>query len=335
MKKDEFNAIYEELSEEARVAGMILAISYTPIALDDIRDTYQSYEKLQTSGLLEGAFEKCTAELEKALIRIYTDEENGKSLVEFTDPAIAEMICDYIKEHEKEYAVRLCDSSIFYNQLLALLDKVHCQEKISRKRLEKRCVEEFYTLPMRLCDYNAPELGETERLLGNWCSRMSSLLLAADPKIYSQVRKFAGIFVARYFDELEENELYDGEQDLVKFMEMIPVVKERGITFDPEWAMWRYLENCEHAYECDRFADFQKLYPKNFRYVGFAYTRLLKERLREMIVNDLKAYQESGDTENFNILLDDMINMLHRHSFNYTKKFKHALRDAIGFYPRN
>lgn len=335
MKKDEFNEIYEGLSEEAMVTSMILAISYTPIALDDIRDTWQSYEKLRKSDPLEETFEKCTAELEKALIRIYRDEENGNRMVEFTDPAIAEMICAYIGEHEKEYAVRLCDSSIFYNQLLALLDKVHCREKISRKRLEKRCVEEFYTLPMRLCDYNAPELGETDRTLGNWCSRMSSLLLAADPKIYPQIRKFAGIFVARYFEELEENDLYDAEDDLVKFIEMIAVMKERGIAFDPEWAMWHYLDYCKHAYEFDRFADFQKLYPKNFRYVRFAYARLLKENLRNMIVSDLKAYQDSGDTENFNKLLDDAINMLHRHSFNYTKKFKHALRDAIGFYPQN
>lgn len=99
-----------------------MGISYTPIRVEDIRSTYSRYVQ-EYGGMTEPkAFEDCITELEETVLNTYFDEIEEEILLEFENPSVQDFIWGYLLKHQEFYIPRLAKCSIFYNQLLTLLE---------------------------------------------------------------------------------------------------------------------------------------------------------------------------------------------------------------------
>ena len=99
--------IFSELSREARMIIMMIAVSYTPISLEDIRLTYGNYIRLQGGAEEAKAFGAAVSELEKSFITTYWDEEEGIRIY-FENPSIEEFVRNYIAANQETYVPKLC-----------------------------------------------------------------------------------------------------------------------------------------------------------------------------------------------------------------------------------
>lgn len=172
-----WKGVFAELSEEAIMISSIVAISYTPISIEDVRNTYSNYVQIYKGDSVPKSFESCISELEETILLTYYDEEEEETKMEFENPSIVDFLLEYLDKNQEYYIPRLTKCSIFYNQLLMLLEKFHCHDKKINQMVEKRCVEEFYKLPMKLEDYGVREFGESFRDSGSeWCRRAFHLM---------------------------------------------------------------------------------------------------------------------------------------------------------------
>lgn len=200
--------IFSELSREARMIIMMIAVSYTPISLEDIRLTYGNYIRLQGGAEEAKAFGAAVSELEKSFITTYWDEEEGIRIY-FENPSIEEFVRNYIAANQETYVPKLCDSAVFYNQLMTLLNLI-CRNEALRQQVADRCVEELYKLPMKLEDMGDPYLGERFFLWQEcWTERAYHMMLHAKPvrgdRQWNFIKKYVEDFFSHFERKLDMN----------------------------------------------------------------------------------------------------------------------------------
>lgn len=91
--------IFKELSEFAKIVVSIMAISYTPIRLDDIQLSYGKYIQEYANGMETKSFESCISELENTFIITEFDADMDAIAAEFNNPSILDFMLEYLREH--------------------------------------------------------------------------------------------------------------------------------------------------------------------------------------------------------------------------------------------
>ena len=92
---------------------------------------------------------------------------------------------------DRFYIPRLIRSSIFYDQLLMILEHFSCHDEKINDMVRKRCVREFYKMPMRLEEYGDPQMGEViNPFESDWSGRAFQMCIRDRHQQYHQTDKY-------------------------------------------------------------------------------------------------------------------------------------------------
>lgn len=328
-----WKSVFGELSEEAKMILAVIAISYTPISLLDIRSSYSSYIQCYGTSSLPKAFENSISELEKTFLLTYFDEYAQEIMVEVENPSIIDFLHSYLWDNQEYYIPRLTKISMFYNQLLMLLEHFHCYDDTINQLIEKRCVEEFYTLPMKLQDYGERELGEVTLGEGtDWIGRAFHLMRLSKDGPGGQIWEFIKEVIKHFFINIEKNELYDGAGEMQNFVGLIRVCEEKGMHFDGRELMKQYWNHCESYNDYNGFCEFEEIYPKVYAEWEDTYLIFMKRHVKEMILSSLEYYDGRGFFYEEDSLVDSVPFILKDFGLYYTTKFKKEIEAIAGRY---
>lgn len=328
-----WEGVFRELSEEAKIISAIVAISYTPISVTDIRNTYSSYVQCFGGSSAPKSFENCITELEETILFAYMDEEYEEIRVEFENPSILDFLLYYISKNQEFYIPRLAKSSIFYNQLLMLLEHFQGSDEKLNQMVEQRCMEEFYELPMKLEDYGERELGEAFLDHGSdWAGRAFHLMRVAESEPGEPVWEFIREFVKDFFLHMEEKTLFDGAGEMMNFVGLIGVCEKKGLHFNGREILENYWTHCSSYKDYEGFSNFKKVYPGVYEKWEENYFHFMKENVRELILKTLEDYEDKGFFGEEDLLVDSVPDILKEYGLYYTKKFKQEIAGIAGRY---
>lgn len=205
--------------------------------------------------------------------------------------------------------------------------------------VRKRCVEEFYVLPMKMQDYGEPDMGETWWDEGSdWSGRAFHLMRVAKAAPNDPIWKFIRNFVTTYFSQMKTNPQFDGIDELVDFIGLIKVCEEQGMHFDGKEIMKNYLTCAELVDSLIAFQDFSQIYPTVFQQEFAGFDEFLKKNLKEWILYSLNRLYEYDYWERAESLVEEIPYMLREHGLRYTKKYKEKIDLIAGWHyeePRN
>lgn len=328
--------IFSELSEESQVVLYIIAVSYTPIRADDVRKTYGRYLQNYIKEKPPKSFEACIAELEKTFIKTYWDEESVEIMLGFDNPSIVDFIYSYLDEKQEYYIPRLCESCVFYNQLLTLLEHFPCKDNEINQRVEKRCVEEFYHMQMRLFDYGDPYLGEKddwdEEAGSDWAGRAFHLMKCAASKNRRMVQEFIREFVSHFYDNQDQNPSFNGVDEMVDFVGLLETCEKNGMHFDGRTMMDGYWSRCFLEKEYTSFKNFQNIYPEAFAQKEMEYRLFMKKNIKKIILESLEFYEEEELYFDMDSLVDEIPYIIKEYGLRYTEKYKMLIQEIAGRY---
>ncbi|MDY5618729.1 ATP-binding protein [Faecalicatena sp.] len=328
-----WKGVFAELSEEAKMLSAIVAISYTPISSEDIRNTYSRYVQLYKGTSVPKSFASCISELEETVLLTSYDVEEDKVIVEFENPSIVDFLQGYLWENQEYYIPRLAKCSTFYNQLLMLLEHFHCHDEKINQMIEKRCVEEFYKLPMKLEDYGDSNLGESIYYCGSdWAGRAFHLMRLSQGGPEGVVWDFIRKFVNEFWRQIETNTLFDGIAEMANFVGLIRVCEEKGMHFDGRKVIEQYWNHCFLYNDYESVDSLIKVYPKCSAEWREKYTTFMKKHVKGLILKTLFYYDDYGFDFEEDMLVEEVPSILKTFGLYYTKKFKSEIEDITGRY---
>lgn len=324
--------IFKELSEEARIITMIIAISYTPIGINDIRKNYGKYIQYYAKDKKVKAFEACIAELEKTFVFTYWDEEMEDIRIEFDNPSIIDFLYLYINENQEFYVQKLCKISVFYNQLLTLIDCFEYYDEDLSRGIEKRCVMEFYDLPMKLRDYGEKELGEYVEDKSSWSGRAFHLLRVSRGGKYDKIKEFIYCFINTFFENQEKHLSSDVGDELIDYIGLVRLAEKEGLHFDGKVIMEKYWSHCYFATSYVYFEDFEMIYPEIYKNISSKYFEFMKNNIKEIILESLEYFETYEYYEEMDMLVDNIPDILKKYNLRYTDNYKEHIMDITGRY---
>lgn len=328
-----WKGVFAELSEEAKMLSSIVAISYTPISIEDIRNTYGRYVQNYKGTSAPKSFDSCISELEETVLLTCCEADEQEIKVEFENPSIVDFLHGYLWENQEYYIPRLAECSIFYNQLLMLLEHFHCHDEKINQRVKKRCVEEFYTLPMRLEDYGDSYLGERISDRGSdWAGRAFHLMRVSQDGPGGLVWQFIREFVKEFFVQMEKNALFYGAQEMRNFVGLIRVCEERAMHFDGRKLIEQYWDHCLLYDDYEGVKDLIKIYPELSAEWREKYTVYMKEHVKGLILKTLLYYDDYECEFEEDMLVDEVPSILKEFGLHYSKEFKREIEDITGRY---
>lgn len=325
--------IFVELSEEARITALLIGISYTPIGTEDIRITYGKYIQLYWKETAPKSFEACISELEKTLITTYYEEDTKEVRILLNNPSIEEFLHNYLKENQEFYLSGLCQACAFYNQLLTLMECVPARDEEACRMLEERCVREFYTLPMKLEEYGDPLFEErmpweeTE-----WANTAYHLARISRMEEGSPVRTFITGFVERFFDQMDQEGMFQGVNEKINFIGLVRVCEQKGIHFDGRTLMEQYQKHAFLAMEWVSFKEFAKIYPRIFAEISSEYLKFMKAHIKDIILESLEFFRAEDELYQMDLLTDEIPDILKEYGLRYTEKYKLKIQAIAGRY---
>ena len=336
-----WEGVFRELSEEARVTALIAAISHTPALLSDIRETYGSYVRRYAGEEAPKAFEACVSELEETVVFTYFDEESDEISLDFENPSVLDFLLDYLSMNREYYVPRLAACSIYYDQLLMLLEHFKGMDCRVDEQMEKRCVEEFYTLPMRQQGYEGPGFWESPWDGGGyWSRRAFHLMRTSAKRPGSRVWKFIKEYVENFFDRLEMGRrgeedgevIIDGPNEMEDFVGLLIECEKCGMHFNGEIMLQKYWEHCILFPEYCGFWELEKAYPEVFHSIEKGRRQYMKRYLKQILLDTLAEYRYREFWVAQDVLVDSIPYILKDYGLYYTRKFKEQIEEITGRY---
>lgn len=326
-----WEGVFQKLSEEAKIVAAIVGTSYTPIRVEDIRSTYSRYVQ-EYGGMTEPkAFEDCITELEETVLNTYFDEIEEEILLEFENPSVQDFIWEYLLKYQEFYIPRLAKCSIFYNQLLTLLEHFRCHDEAINELVRARCVEGFYSLPMRLEDYGDPDFGEQmEEGTNDWSGRAFHLMRVSKSRPGDRIWEFIRQFVDHFFEHLEQDIRYDGVGEMLEFTGLLRICVKNGMRFEEKEILQNYWEHCQFEKDYVGFMEFEKIYPAEYENWKERYAAYMKGNLKEIILDTLDYYEENHFVYEMEMLLDIVPDLLKTFGLRYTKKYRQEIEEIAG-----
>ncbi len=323
--EDLWGDIVSELSQEARLLALLVAISELPITLKELRTVFDQYVAVCANSQPDKAFDDCVKELEKTLIITFYDWEYEEIRVELQNPAMTEFLWQYIHNNQAYYGARLVKSSSYYDQLLNIKRACTLRDGAALL-LSQRLVGEFYTLPWQLSD-SLDWLRDDAR---DWSARALRLLKACYGQPDGLITGFLQDFVAGFFDQWAARAEEAHCDELVTFAEFLGVCWQRGITFD--WrqvlqAFWAHCVLVSHYQALEQLLTvFDDLQPEQLA----AYREFMQKNVRQLIVSSLQFYEKEKMDLESDLLMESVQDILQHYQLHMTTRFKEQLEGITG-----
>ncbi|MBM6614365.1 restriction endonuclease [Desemzia sp. RIT804] len=324
-----WTSIFENLSTEAKIVACIILFSHEYIDLIDVKITYSKYFSINFD--IKG-FEKIFSELEKTIIVTNLDYDEESVIVSFQNPSFEDFLYDYVNNNVERYVPILLKIASFYDQILYILE--HFSKKCSKELnslIETKCINELYTLPMRIADYGDRENAELmhpdeENTLG----RVFHLIRLCDKNKQKKLHTFLEQYIYEYCKDMENDNFYMNYYELINFPDVLERFMEKSIYFDGNTIIKNYYLRIFNINHFRYSKSFEKIFPVEYKKFKQASDIYVKKNLKTIILDSLEYFiYEDMDFE-LDFLIDSMPDIFEEYGVRYTKKFKQEICDTTG-----
>ena len=257
---DFWKKIFEELSQEAKVLYLLMAIMPLPVEWMILEKCYLEVLKAYDKFLEWKGFAEVIVELEKTVIRtdLYNQEFGVLYAITFQNPSVKDFIQDIIRENLEKYGPVLLQSCIYYTQCIEFLNLLkgmknadiwyHEVMNKSIMLLDSASII-FYDRYKKILQHNKEmnhyfqtfrtEQTGTEQSFGRWLQ----LFMLYDREKCSMLKPW---FEEHFFSFVQNVEQYPESvlsEDLEFFSDVAVQMIEMGICRDKEWLLDIYMDS--------------------------------------------------------------------------------------------
>lgn len=332
-----WKAIFLELSQEARIVAMLLLISSTPMRLTDMDCCYQKYIHECATQIMVKNLGDCIAELEKTMIKSFYSEEEETILLKFSMPAVQDFLHTYIKENSEQCIPLLLRCCNFYNQLQFLLEhqSMQCSDRVVNLIIQQ-CILHYYDYDDSYMEYDGSWNWDIDIDVfdNRGClDRFFHLICYCDPERHLELYYFLETYIKNYCLTMGRGDIEAQYTDLHNLPDIIVRCVKKGMTFNGKDIIDKYCEEAFSVYHYQAMEKFQEVFPEEYsRFYNICFPEIKKE-LKSIILSELELLDDLCMEFAFDMLLDNIPDILKKFGLRYTKEFKQKIFFLYGREP--
>lgn len=324
-----WNAIFYNLSSEAKLLSVILLISPVPSLIDHIKITYYRCLEPMQSVINKKNFAEAVEELEKTVIKSVVLEDGYTIIIKFQNPSAQDYILKYLRNHIEHYFEILLHGSCYYGQLTYLLN--HCirdsEERYSA--LMSKCIDKFESMPLisndyrDYLDYNEFEYYDDYLEEATQLSRFFSILCCYKTEMRPDFSKFFIDYVESFNEQMRDVRVeIDGyDLDMIYHL-VIKRCLECQFNLNGMEIIQTYFERiCFESRDLDIY-EFKKVFPNEYSMFLHDNRLSIKEYIEEYFEHMLSVYVELNDVKYCKSLLKQISESFNEYELPYTTEFK-------------
>ncbi|MDN3955955.1 hypothetical protein [Sporolactobacillus laevolacticus] len=333
-----WKAIFNNLSTEAKLLAVIIAISPKPSQRDHVERTYyRCLEQLQPV-IEKKNFKESFEELEKTIIKSIGSKDESTIIIKFQNPSAFEYIVSNLREHINQYFDILMHGCCYYDQLLDLLG--HYKSNLSEEKyikLMKKCIDNFEIMPSISEDYSEylddnewdyfDTFEDNTKLLNFY-----KLLCCYEKDILPEYETFFEKFVINFNEQLKNLSLEIDNYDLeILYFLVIRECVKNGMALNGLNIISIYYKRiCSENRSLD-IDDFKKVFPDEYSIFLEKYQQSIQYYIEEYYECELDYYTEINDVIHCKHLYDAIPKQLNKYDLPYTYKFKSIVEEYMSY----
>ncbi|RHW43510.1 AAA family ATPase [Neobacillus notoginsengisoli] len=332
--------IFNELSDEAKIVSMLLLISSTPMLYSDMEICYMKYISKCPEVTKVKSLKECLAELEKTMIKSSFNEEIEEIILRFTIPAVQDYLYEFMSDNIEQYIPIILKSSAFFNQLQFSFQYFsnRCSDRINNLIIQE-CITHYSDYGVSYMEYDGswnwdPEVEkEIDDYFVGELNRLHELLINCNPQKHKNLFAFLEVKIQNYCLTMGAGNLISQYTDLQNIPGIIIRCIEKGMEFDGESIINKYFEEAFSVYHFKNMRDFDKAFPEEYAYFYQKNYEKVRRNLKNTILKELDLLYELDMDINFDMLIDDVPDVLKEFGLRYTKQFESKIFSATGRKP--
>ncbi|MED0659438.1 ATP-binding protein [Bacillus smithii] len=329
--------VFLELSDEAKILSMLLLISSTPMLLSDMECCYRKYIRNCTHKTTLKNLSECIAELEKTMIKSYFSEEMEEIMLKFTMPAVQDFLYEFITENSEQYVPLILQCCAFYNQLQFLFEYIssHCSDSVIDLIIQE-CISHYHDYDISFVDYDGSWNWDMDFDIPyerNELNRFFDLLRCCDPIKHRELFNFLEMKIKNYCLSMGRGDRIAQYNDLHNLPDIIVRCVEKGMSFNGKDIIDTYYKEAFSVYHYLAMEEFNEVFPEEYFKFHQIHYEKIKRNLRDIILNELNWLYEYDMVVEFDLLIDDIPNVLKEFGLRYTKQFGDKIYDLTGSRP--
>ncbi|WP_425803862.1 restriction endonuclease [Desulfitobacterium sp. Sab5] len=330
-----WKSIFVDLSQEAQIVAMLLLISSTPMRLSDMACCYQKYIHHCTNQTTVKNLGDTITELEKTMIKSFYSEEEEAVLLKFSMPAVQDFLYQRIEENSEQCIPLILQCCTFYNQLQFLLEhqSMKCSKRVSDLIVEQ-CILHYQDYDDSCIEYDGSWNWDVDILDDReYLHRFFHLLRCCEPERHPALFRFLETQIKDYCLTMGKGDLEAQYTDLHNLPDIIVRCIKKGMTFNGKDIIDKYYEEAFSVNHYLAMKHFQKVFPEEYSIFYKTYYTQIKRDLKNTILFELELLDDFCMDFQFDMLLDDIPNLLKEFGLRYTKEFGQKLLNLYGREP--
>ncbi|MFZ7102419.1 MAG: restriction endonuclease [Peptococcaceae bacterium] len=331
-----WKAIFVDLSQEAQIVAMLLLISSTPMRLSDMACCYQKYIRNCTTQTTVKNLGDTIAELEKTMIKSFYSKEEEAVLLRFSMPAVQDFLYQHMEENNEQCIPLVLQCCTFYNQLQFLLEhqSMNCSKRIADLIVEQ-CILHYHDYDDCYMEYDGSWNWDVDIFSheGEHLDRLFHLLRCCKPERHSALFWFLEIQIKDYCLTMGSDDLEAQYTDLHNLPDIIVRCIQKGMVFNGKDIIDKYYEKAFSVHHYRAMKKFGDVFPEEYGIFYKTYFAQVKRRLKNTLLSELEFLDDFSMDFQFDMLLDDIPDILKEFGLRYTKEFGQKLLDLCGREP--
>lgn len=330
-----WRSIFTDLSKEAQIVAMLLLISSTPMRLSDMDCCYRKYIHCCAYQATIKNLSDTLLELEKTMIKSFYSEEDEEILLKFSMPAVQDFLYQHIEENSEQCIPLILQCCAFYNQLQFLLE--HKSSKCSNRVLNlivEQCILHYRDYSDSCLEYDGSWNWDIDMTYGReYLHRFFHLIRCCEPSKHPTLFHFLETQIKDYCLSMGEGDLEAQYSDLHNLQDIIVRCIKKGMSFNGKDIIDRYYREAFSVYHYLAMEEFRKVFPEEYGVFYKTYFPQIKRDIKNDILSELDFLEEYSMDIQFDMLLDNIPDILEKFGLRYTKRFGQKILDLCGREP--
>lgn len=332
-----WESIFVELSQEAQIVAMLLLISSTPMRLSDMESCYLKYIHDCTHERNVKNLGACIAELEKTMIKSFYSEEEEAILIKFNLPAVQDFLYMYMKKNSEQYIPLILKCCAFYNQFQFLLEYCsrYCSNPV-KDLIVQQCILNYHDYKDSTMEYDGSWNWDSDDNISyrkEHLHRFFHLIRCCELKEHPSLFYFLESQIKNYCLTMGEGDLEAQYTDLHNLPDIIERCIKKGMTFNGKEIIDKYYEEAFSVYHYRAMRQFQEVFPEEYSLFNNTYYQKIKREIKSTILSELEFLEDWCMDAEFDMLIDDIPDLLQDFGLPYTKQFEQQVFSLCGRKP--
>ncbi|MRN54926.1 hypothetical protein [Paenibacillus monticola] len=333
-----WNAIFNNLSSEAKLLSVILLISPVPSLIDHIKKTYYRCLKQMQRVIDKKNFAEVVDELEKTVIKSMALDDEYTIIVKFQNPSAQEYIFNYLRNNIEHYFEILSHGSCYHGQLTYLLNHYTRDSEVRYSALMKKCIDNFESMPLIPNDYREyldsnefeyyyDSLEETTQLV-----RFYSILCGYSTRMKTDFSKFFINYIENYNEQMRDIQVEIDDYNLEMIYRLVIIrYLECGLKLNGMEIIHIYFERiCFENGDLD-VHKFQEVFPNEYSMFLHDNRQRIQKYIEEYFEHKLSVYIELNNVNYCKFIVNQILESFNTYELPYTSEFKTIVESYMSF----